>query len=106
MDTYNKFKKAYYEVLAENNTLKKNIHSLRDLLSSDICKYFELTNSINDTKKRFMYDNFYDCYIDLCYYFGSANTVRNADDFKECYKAIFDREYPENIRTDVIEDDK
>ena len=106
MDTYNKFKKAYYEFLAENNTLKKNIHSLRDLLCTEICKYFELTNSIKDTKNRFCYDNYHDCYIDLCYYYGSADPVRDADDFKECYEAIFQQAYPENVSTDVIEDDR
>lgn len=96
MSTYNNLKQLYQTVLAENDVLKRNIHSLRDLLCTEICKYFEITNSINDTKKRFCYDNYHDCYIDLCYYYGSADPVRGADDFEQCYESIFGRPHPKD----------
>ena len=35
----------------KNDQLKKNISSLQDLLGSDICKFFERSLSIRETKK-------------------------------------------------------
>lgn len=105
MCTYNDLRILYQNVLDENTELKKNIHSLRDLLCSEICKYFEITNNIKALKKRFCYNNYHDCYIDLVYYYGSDEPVRNADDFKECYEDIFGKPYP-NYNNDDNNNDK
>ena len=96
MSTYNELKNLYYTSLEKNNVLKNHIYDLRNLLCSDICKYFEFTNSIHDTKKRFCYDNYYDCYIDLCYFYGSDQHVRHANDFKQYYEDIFGKPYPKD----------
>jgi hypothetical protein len=74
----------------QNEQLKKYVISLRNLLSSNICKYFEITNSIKLTKKRFCYDNVKECYFDLVYFYGCYEPIQNADDYKECYNEIFD----------------
>ena len=73
----------------KNEQLKKNICSLQELLGSDICKFFEITNSIKQTKTRFCYETFRECYGDLVYFYGCNDPVQYADDYQECYNDIF-----------------
>lgn len=77
----------------ENENLKTNINSLRNLLGSEMCKYFEISNSLKQTKKRFCYDDLRECYEDLVYFYGCSDPIQDADDYKECYKQIFGKDY-------------
>ena len=81
-------------LIQKNDQLKKHISSLQELLGSDICKFFEICNSIKQTKKRFCYETVRECYGDLVYFYGSTDLLQNADDYKECYKQIFGMDYP------------
>jgi hypothetical protein len=84
----------------ENEKLKKHISSLHELLSTDICKFFQISNSIKQTKKRFCYETIRECYGDLVYFYGSNDTIQYAEDYKECFKDIFGREYPDDDADD------
>jgi hypothetical protein len=80
-------------LIQENEKLKKHISSLQELLSTNICKFFEMSKSIKQTRKRFCYDSVRECYGDLVYFYGCTEPVQEADDYKECYKDIFGKEY-------------
>ena len=83
-------------LIQENEKLKKHISSLQELLSTDICKFFKISNSIKQTRKRFCYKNVRECYGDLVYFYGCTDPVQEADDYKECYKDIFGKEYTDD----------
>lgn len=92
-------------LIQENNKLKNNISSLRDLLSSNISMFFELSNSIKQTRKRFCYENVRECYKDLVYFYGCAEPVQEAEDYKECYEDIFGQKYTSDFDSDDIDTD-
>ena len=101
----NSFLKERLDLLIEkNDQLKKYISSLQELLSRDICKFFEMSKSIKQTRKRFCYENVRECYGDLIYFYGCTDPVQEAEDFKECYKDIFGKEYTEDDTNDVDND--
>lgn len=91
-------------LIQENDRIKKQISSLQNLLSTQICLFFELSNSIKQTRKRFCYENVRECYNDLVYFYGCADSVQNADDYKECYKDIFEKEYNDDDGDDNNDD--
>ncbi len=77
----------------ENDKLKNHTKSLQKLLATNICKFFELVNSIKQTKKRFCYETLKECYRDLVYFYGCTDPIQDADDYVECYKDIFGTKY-------------
>lgn len=81
-------------VIQDNIKLKKQISSLQELLGSNICKFFEISKSIKQTRKRFCYETVRECYGDLVYFYGSTDSIQLADDYIECYKEIFGKDYP------------
>jgi hypothetical protein len=85
-------------LIQKNDQLKKHISSLQELLGSDICKFFEICNSIKQTKKRFCYENVRECYGDLVYFYGCTDPIQDATDYKDCYKDIFGVNYPDDTR--------
>lgn len=85
-------------LIQQNDQLKKHISSLQELLGSDICKFFERSLSIRETKKRFCYENVRECYGDLVYFYGCADPIQDATDYNECYKDIFGIDYHDDIR--------
>ena len=80
----------------ENNNLKQHISSLQELLGSDICKFFERCQSIRKTRKRFCYETISECYKDLVYFYGCSDPLEDAEDYKECFKEIFEKEHSDN----------
>ena len=80
-------------LIKKNEQLKKYISSLQELLATDICKFFEITKSIKQTRKRFCYESVRECYGDLVYFYGCTGPIQDAEDYKECYKDIFGSEY-------------
>ena len=80
----------------ENNNLKQHISSLRKLLGSDICKFFERCQSIRKTRTRFCYDTISECYKDLVYFYGCSDLLEDAEDYKEYFKEIFGKENSNN----------
>ncbi len=80
----------------ENKQLKKDISSLQALLSSDICKFFERCQSIQETRKRFCYETICECYHDLLYFYGCSEPLEVANDFKQCYKDVFGKDNDDN----------
>ncbi len=94
-------------LIQENGKLKRQIISLQELLGSQIRQFFEMTNSIIETKKRFCYENVRDCYGDLVYFYGYTDIIQKADDYIECYRDIFGRDYPNDTdeETDSVIDD-
>jgi hypothetical protein len=91
------------KLIQENTKLRRQISSLQELLGSQIRQYFEMTNSIIDTKKRFCYENVRDCYGDLVYFYGYVEIIQQAYDYIECYRDIFGTDYPND--TDDGDDD-
>ena len=83
-------------LIQENDAFKKKISSLQELLARDICIFFQITNSIKQTKKRFCYENVRECYGDLVYFYGCHGPIQDAEDYKECYKDIFEKKYTIN----------
>jgi DNA-binding transcriptional regulator WhiA len=88
--------KEIFEVLQENKKLKNQIQQLQDLFGYEICKYFEKTNNIRKTTAYFYYENVNDCYEALVEYYGCSDPLQDADDYKECHKEIFGREYDDD----------
>ena len=82
----------------ENGKLKSHIFSLQKLLGTNICKFFEICNSIKQTKKRFCYENVRECYGDLVYFYGCTDPIQDATDYNDCYKDIFGVNYPDDTR--------
>jgi len=87
-------------LMQENNKLRNQISSLQELLGSQIRQYFEMSNSIRDTKKRFCYSTVRECYGDLVYFYGYTDIIQNADDYIDCYREIFGRDYPHDTDND------
>lgn len=88
-------------LIQKNEQLKKYISSLQELLGRDICKFFEITNSIKETRKRFCYETVRECYGDLVYFYGSPGPIQDAEDYKECYKDIFGKEYVDDDENSI-----
>jgi hypothetical protein len=84
------------EVLLENMKLKQNIQQLQDLFGYEICKYFEKTNNLGKTMAYFYFETVHECYDALVEYYGCSDPIQHADDYKDCYKEIFGREYCED----------
>lgn len=87
-------------IIQENNKLRNNISSLQELLGSQIRQYFEMSNSIRDTKKRFCYTTVRECYGDLVYFYGYTDIIQQAYDYRDCYREIFGRDYPNDTDDD------
>ena len=92
-------------LVEKNNQLKKHVSSLQELLGSNICKFFQMSNSIKQTKKRFCYETVRECYGDLVYFYGCTDIIQGADDYIECYKEIFGKDYPEDSDSEDSKDE-
>lgn len=88
-------------LIQENNKLRNQISSLQALLGSQIRQYFEMSDSIRDTKKRFCYETVRDCYGDLVYFYGYTDIIQKAYDYKDCYREIFGIDYPNDTDDDA-----
>jgi len=88
--------KEIFEVLQENKKFKKQIQQLQDLFALEICEYFNETHNIRETMEHFYFENVNDCYEALVEYNGCSDPLQDADDYKDCYKEIFGREYDED----------
>lgn len=86
-------KNKIIQITKENEKLKINIQNLHDLLGYEICEYFKKCGSLKNTTKHFYFNNVEECYYALVEYFGCYNTLQSANDFIECYKEIFGKEY-------------
>ena len=75
--------------------LRKNIQKLQDQQELDICEYFDMCKSIRETTDKFFFENVDDCFQALKEYFGCFGPIQRANDYRECYKEIFGREYQE-----------
>ena len=74
----------------EIRRLRKNIQKIHDDQGLEICDYFDMCNSIKDTSDKYCFEDVEDCYWALVEYFGGVSKVEEANDYKECYKEIFD----------------
>ena len=95
------------EVVKDNNNLKmintklndelailrKNIQTMQDNMGYEICEYFNEHNSIRRTTKQYFFESVLDCHEALVEYFGCSDPLQSADDYKECYREIFNRDY-------------
>ena len=88
-------------IIQENNKLRQQISSLQELLGTQIRQYFEMSNSIRDTKKRFCYETVRECYGDLVYFYGYTDIIQEAYDYIECYREIFGRDYPNDTDNEL-----
>ena len=86
----------------ENTRLKQNIQKLHDLFGLTIVEYFNECNSLRQTAGYFYFEDVRDAYYSLRSYFDCSDPVQGADDYKECYKEIFGKEYCED---DDVEDE-
>jgi predicted nuclease with TOPRIM domain len=96
--------KKISELLQENNKFKKQIQQLQDLFALEICEYFNESNNIRETMEHFCFENVNDCYQALVEYNGCSDPLQDADDYKDCYKEIFGREYEEDDNSDEDND--
>ena len=62
-----------------------------------------MSNNLRDTKKRFCYETIRECYGDLVYFYGCTDPIQRADDYEECYREIFNRDYPRDTDDDNSE---
>ena len=93
----NKMLKAEISLLLEKNKkLESNIQELQNTFGYEICQYFKKCNSIQKTTRYFYFENVSDCYYALVEYFGCSDPVKNADDYKDCYKIIYGNDYEED----------
>jgi hypothetical protein len=87
----------------ENTRLKLKLEKLHDLFGLTIVEYFNECNSLRKTTEYFFFQDVRDTYYSLRSYFDCSDPVQGADDYKECYKEIFGKEYCDN--EDEDEDD-
>jgi len=99
-------KEKYDKILKENEQLKNNIINLQDIFGREICEYFEKCNSLIETTKKFYFSNELDCYEALLEYYGSSEPLEYANDYKQCYKDIFGRDYKEEEEEEEEEEDR
>lgn len=99
-----------FAVVEEENTrLKEKIQKLHDLFGLTIIEYFNECNSLRQTADYFYFEDVRDAYYSLRSYFDCSDPAKGADDYKECYKEIFGKEYCEgedNEDDDEEEDDE
>jgi hypothetical protein len=80
----------------ENTRLKQKLQKLHDLFGLTIVEYFNECNNLRQTTEYFLFEDVRDTYYSLRSYFDSSDPVQGADDYKECYKEIFGKEYCDN----------
>jgi len=97
LNEINELKLLNTNLIKENKKLKKNIQKLQDQQGLEICDYFHDCNSIRDTAAKYYFEDVQDCYEALVDYNGCSDPLYDADDFIDCYKEIFDREYSEDF---------
>ena len=110
------------EVVKDNNNLKminaklneelailrKNIQTMQDNMGYEICEYFNKYNSIRRTTEQYFFESVLDCHEALVEYFGCSDPLQSADDYKECYREIFNRDYDsenDDLENDDLEDE-
>ena len=76
-------------IIKENDKLKINIQKLQDLMSSEICKYFDKVLSLKKTTEHFYFENIRDCYQALLEYYGCSDPIESAIDYEDYYSDIF-----------------
>lgn len=94
MDTQiEKLKKQNNIMNREIDTLKNKINNLQELLAQEICLYFEKNKNLRKTTHQFYFDDVKECYFRLLSFYNDNDILlKQAQDYKECYDEIFDKE--------------
>jgi sugar-specific transcriptional regulator TrmB len=80
-------------LIKENKQLQKNIEKLQNEFGLEICEFFHNCNSIRETTEKYYFKHVRDCYEALVDYNGCTDPLYEANDFKDCFKEIYDKEY-------------
>lgn len=99
-----KLLKEIEELKLSNKKLKRNIQKLQNEAGLEICDYFHDCNSIRKTTEKYYFEDVRDCYEALVDYNGCSDPLYDADDFRDCYKEIFGKEYSEDVSENRSED--
>ena len=88
----------------ENTRLKQKMQKLHDLIGYSIVEYFNKCNNLRQTAEHFYFENVHDVYYSLWNYYDCSDPMQGADDYNECYKEIFGKEYCEGEGDDEDDD--